>query len=214
MIVCYNSSATYIHTSTDPFINQFPGRAIQTHLTMDVYYVYTYSTAAWLFLQATPLLASPKLIITLLSIEVKEPSALEMYFARSSGMGLIVIGVLNLLLTGSVPLTSRLQAPDASDNSEAADPKAPYALPTLTLTMLYHAVSGFYTYALWTDTGVFYFAIGMAGSSLLASIGLWCVLFATSDGRISKKTGADKRMSGWPFTNKEADKKKAMRRGR
>jgi hypothetical protein len=34
-------------------------------------------------------------------------------------------------------------------------------------------------------------------------------LFGTSDGRISRKTGADKRTSGFPFKNAEADKKRA-----
>jgi len=35
------------------------------------------------------------------------------------------------------------------------------------------------------------------------------VLFASSGGRISRKTGADKRTSGFPFGNKEsADAKK------
>ena len=53
------------------------------------------------------------------------------------------------------------------------------------------------------------FMCGVVGSSVLASIGLWCILFASSDGRISKKTGADKRTSGFPFKNVEADKRKA-----
>jgi len=49
---------------------------------------------------------------------------------------------------------------------------------------------------------------GVVGSSVLASMGLWCILFASSEGRISKKTGADKRTSGFPFKNVEADKRK------
>ena len=40
-------------------------------------------------------------------------------------------------------------------------------------------------------------------------MGLWCLLFASSGGRITRKTGADKRTSGFPFTNLEADKKKS-----
>lgn len=42
----------------------------------------------------------------------------------------------------------------------------------------------------------------------LASVGLWCLLFASSDGRISRRTGADKRTSGFPFKNEQADKKR------
>jgi len=42
-----------------------------------------------------------------------------------------------------------------------------------------------------------------------AAIGLWCILFGTEKGKISKRTGADKRTSGFPFKNAEADKKRA-----
>ena len=38
-------------------------------LTGQVFYAYTYSTAAWLGLQAVPLLVAPKLITTMLSSE-------------------------------------------------------------------------------------------------------------------------------------------------
>lgn len=34
------------------------------------------------------------------------------------------------------------------------------------------------------------------------------LLFGASDGHISRKTGADKRTSGFPFKNKEADRRK------
>ena len=64
---------------------------------------------------------------------------------------------------------------------------------------------------MWNETGVTVFSLGMLGSSALAAVGLWCVLFASSDGRISRKTGADKRTSGWPFKNREADKRKGRK---
>lgn len=41
---------------------------------MDVFYTYTYSTAGWLSLQALPLLLSPKLMVTLLSAESRNPT--------------------------------------------------------------------------------------------------------------------------------------------
>jgi hypothetical protein len=74
--------------------------------------------------------------------------------------------------------------------------------------MLYHGAMAFYCYALWTESGTTTFALGVIGSGLLAVVGLWCVMFASSDGRISRKTGADKRTSGFPFSNKEAARKK------
>jgi hypothetical protein len=46
----------------------------------------------------------------------------------------------------------------------------------------------------------------------LASMGLWCLLFAGASGRISRRTGADKRMTGFPFTNVEADKKRGQKK--
>jgi len=48
------------------------------------------------------------------------------------------------------------------------------------------------------------FVLATIASASLASIGLWCMLFATSSGRISRKTGADKRTSGYPFKNSES----------
>lgn len=88
------------------------------------------------------------------------------------------------------------------------DPKSPYAVPTLTLTTAYHAAGAFYGYVSWMNIGSAGFGISTIGSGSLAAMGLWCILFASSEGRISRKTGADKRTSGFPFGNKEADKKR------
>jgi hypothetical protein len=95
--------------------------------------------------------------------------------------------------------------------TESTDPKAPYAVPTLTITMLYHASMGFYCYTLWTRFGVTSFVLGCIGSGALAAMGLWCVLFGSENGRISRRTGADKRTSGFPFKNAEADRKKGKK---
>jgi hypothetical protein len=54
--------------------------------------------------------------------------------------------------------------------------------------------------------------LGAMGSGILTAMGLWCILFGNSAARISKRTGADKRTSGWPFGNVEADKKRAGKR--
>jgi hypothetical protein len=62
---------------------------------------------------------------------------------------------------------------------------------------------------MWTQTGVFSFGIATLASAFFSAVALWCILFASSDGRISRKTGADKRTSGFPFKNNEADKRKA-----
>ncbi|KAF2131457.1 hypothetical protein P153DRAFT_365042 [Dothidotthia symphoricarpi CBS 119687] len=173
---------------------------------MDVYYFYSYGTAAWMALQAAPLVTSPTMIVALLSPEVREATTLEVYFSRTLGLALVTMGILQVLLTGSVPLSSRL-AEGATTSAE--DPKAPYALPTMTITAIFHSIYAFYCYAMWTQVGVASFGLGSFGSGFLAVVALWCILFASSDGRISRKTGADKRTSGFPFKNNEADKRKA-----
>jgi hypothetical protein len=158
---------------------------------------------------------------------------LEVYFSRTLGFSLLTLGALTVLLTGSVPLSSSLTEglsypthifphstpiplttpliltplpPGATTST--LDPKAPYALPTLTITAILHAVCAFYCYTLWTDTGVLSFSLGTLGSTFLAAVAFWCILFASSNGRISRKTGADKRTSGFPFKNAEASKRK------
>lgn len=52
---------------------------------MDVYYSFSYGTAAWLSLQAFPLVVSPTIIITLLSPDVREPTGLYLYTLLSMG---------------------------------------------------------------------------------------------------------------------------------
>ena len=182
------------------------------------------------------------MIVALLSPEVREATsaypgtnlqahttnthqALEVYFSRCLGFTLLTLGILTVLLTGSVPLSSSLRegpclpppsryprlpanTHPAGVSTENTDPKAPYALPTLTITAVYHSAIAFYCYGLWTETGVFSFSLGCFGSVFLGAVALWCILFASSNGRISRKTGADKRTSGFPFKNAEADKRK------
>jgi hypothetical protein len=76
------------------------------------------------------------MIITLLSPEVREPTGqsttsyfqatahnllvLEEYFSRSLGMALITLGIMTVLLTGSVPLTSSI----SESKSWSSNPKA------------------------------------------------------------------------------------------
>ncbi|PLB55106.1 hypothetical protein P170DRAFT_432647 [Aspergillus steynii IBT 23096] len=173
---------------------------------MDVFYAYTYSTAGWLALQSIPLVTVPEMMSTMLSEETRPPSAVEVYFARCLGFNLFTLAVLTVMLTGSVPLTSSVVEPVTTDDS---DPKAPYAVPTLIVTTISSGLSAFYAYSRWAASDQVAFAIGMVGYSLLASVGLWCILFASSNGKISRKTGADKRTAGFPFKNQEAAKKHA-----
>lgn len=81
-------------------------------------------------------------------------------------------------------------------------------MPTLTLTSTLHAACAFYNYTWFAIGGQPAFGAGVFGSAALAFVGLWCILFASSHGRINRDTGADKRMTGFPFNNIEADKKR------
>ncbi|KAI9050726.1 hypothetical protein LZ554_004846 [Drepanopeziza brunnea f. sp. 'monogermtubi'] len=172
---------------------------------MDVFYTYSYGSAAWLALQAAPLIISPTIIITLLSPDVREATPLEEYFSRSLGLTLLTLGLMIVLLTGSVPLTSSISdTTNAAVTTEASDPKAPYAVPVLTISFAYHSAMAFYCYARYTSSSQTPFVLGALGSGALAAVGLWCILFASTSGRISRKTGADKRTSGFPFRNRES----------
>jgi hypothetical protein len=69
--------------------------------------------------------------------------------------------------------------------------------------MTYHTLTAFYLYASYTQTGISGYILGAIGSGSLAGMGLWCAMFAGGS-HISKRTGKDKRVSGFPFGNREA----------
>ncbi|OQE08828.1 hypothetical protein PENVUL_c008G08765 [Penicillium vulpinum] len=171
---------------------------------MDVFRAYTYSTAAWLALQSLPLITGPSMIVTMLLDETRPASPMELYFARCLGFSFLTIAVLTMMLTGSIPLTSDIKE---SVTTEDDDPKAPYAVPTLMVTSVFHSACAFYAYTWYVSGGSGLFAVAVAAYSSIAAVGLWCMLFASSNGKISHRTGADKRTAGYPFKNSEAAKK-------
>jgi hypothetical protein len=136
---------------------------------------------------------------------------IDTYFARAFGLALLAIAILTILLTGSVPLASSF-GDSLSTEEEEGDQRAPYAVPTLLVTSVFHGALAFYNYTWYLSNGQTALALGMIGSTAAASVGLWCLLFATSKGRISRRTGADKRTSGFPFKNAEAEKRHSGRK--
>ncbi|KAM5440650.1 hypothetical protein McanMca71_004724 [Microsporum canis] len=169
---------------------------------MDGFYPYSYGSFAWLTLQGTALLVTPKLILATLLDETRQPTSLEIYFARTCGISQVALALIFLILTGALPLASSYAI-----TSDESDPKKEYAYPVLLITSGFHAAVASYAYSWYSGTGQTGFAAGMVVSGSLAAMGLWCMMFAGS-GRISKRTGADKRTSGFPFKNLEADKRK------
>jgi hypothetical protein len=74
--------------------------------------------------------------------------------------------------------------------------------------MLHHGSTAFYCWARWNHTDQTGYLLGFVGSAVLASFGIWCLMFGGDKARISRRTGADKRTSGFPFRNTEADRRK------
>ncbi|KAJ9480945.1 hypothetical protein VN97_g12569 [Penicillium thymicola] len=135
---------------------------------------------------------------------------MEVYFARCLGFCLLTIAVLTLMQTGLIPLTADIKEPATMDDT---DPKAPYAVPTLMVTTMFHAVSASYAYTWYVASGQGTFAIGFAGYFALAASGLWCVLFASSNGKISRRTGVNKVTTEIPPNDSESAKKHAGKKG-
>ncbi|KAH8162002.1 hypothetical protein CIB48_g6245 [Xylaria polymorpha] len=150
----------------------------------------------------------PQAIISLLTLPGdKYPQAagiligdLESYLARSLGFALLALGLVTVVLTGSVPVGSAVDS--------TRDVPSPYAAPVLLLTTLFHGASAFHGWARYTATDRSGYFLGFLGSAILAAFGTWCLLFGGEKARISSRTGADKRTSGFPFKNVEADRRK------
>ncbi|CUS13917.1 unnamed protein product [Tuber aestivum] len=178
---------------------------------MDVYYYFNYLSAGWMMLESLPLILNPTIIITMLSPDVREPTPLESYLSRSLGFALIAFAILNLLLTGSIPLASSFAATETvkGASTDLEDPTAPYAVPSLYVTLTYHIAVGFYCYQQWGLGHSAAYAVGMLTHGLFAAMGAWVMMFASADGRIYRKTGADGKSSSFPMTNLDAEKKKS-----
>ena len=164
---------------------------------------------------------SPRLIFTLLSSELREVTrkqslprseissftdqrlVLELYLSRSFGFTLLILSALTAILQNA-PLDNTL--------SESTSSEAPYAFPTLIVTLVYHVGITLFSYSSWLHTKQMSLVLNMSIYSILAALGGWCLLFGGDGGRHSRRTGADKRTSGFPFKNAEADKRKVGKR--
>lgn len=146
-------------------------------------------------------------------------AALEDYFCRSLSLTLLTLGLVTLVLTGSLPLTSSLpesklpfpfplftQANVRIRCLASASQSHPLALPILIITTAFHAGTAFYAYMQYTTTSQFAFALSCTGSGMLAAMGVWCLLFGGSAG------GTKERVSGWPFRNEEVERRKREKR--
>ena len=192
-----------------------------------MFYAFTYGSAGWLGLQALPLIATPKVIVTMLASEVhrstgmlawlklysslraQTPAELELYFSRSLGFSLVILALIVLFFTGTIPLSSTISEPVSLEDN---DPKAPYAVHIVRVMTLWHLISLIYCYMRYVNTGQFGFVLGALGYGSMTALGLWIVVFGTTAARLSKRTGADKRTAGFPFKNEAAYNKKKDRK--
>ena len=81
----------------------------------------------------------------------------------------------------------------------------------LIITMFLHVLNATYCYVQFNQYGSFSFAISVFASGSLAAVGVWVLMFGTGEGHRSRRTGADKRVSGWLFPNEAAEKKKGKK---
>ncbi|KAK4540545.1 hypothetical protein LTR36_009075 [Oleoguttula mirabilis] len=180
---------------------------------MDVFRAYTFGTAGYFALQALPLLLTPKLIVSMLATDPRPMTDLEAYLSRALALLLLAFAATSLLLTGAIPLTNSIAENVTGTDSEGLS-KDPYAYPTLVVTTAYHALSAFHLYTQIAYRGSFAFGAGLLCSASLFGLGLWVTLFGSDKGKISAKTGADKRTGNFPFANAESarEKKKESKR--
>ncbi|CAN8098736.1 unnamed protein product [Discula destructiva] len=170
---------------------------------MDAISTYSFATLAWLSAQSICLMTWPTFVSSLLTSDYQHAKFAEQYFARSLGFAQFTLGLVVVCLTGAVPLTTSV------DNS--TDTISPYANAVILVSTLYHASQAFYSYTSFNYTSAGGYLFGAIGSVSLAAFGLWCLMFGGDKGRISKRTGADKRTSNFPFRNSEASKKKGKK---
>lgn len=78
--------------------------------------------------------------------------------------------------------------------------------------MLHHASAGFYCYTRYSWTGQTGFLLGCLGSSVLATLAMYCVMFAGDGAMTSRYHKFDQSTSGFPFKNSQSyrAKKKAL----
>jgi hypothetical protein len=123
-------------------------------------------------------------------------TALEVYLSRSLALVLLTLSLTSVTLSGLIPLPS-LQS--HSENASGPDPQKAFATPITLLTTLYHFVTAFLLYGTWYSTSSTLLLLGLMASGGLAAVGTFACLFAGDTTRISKRTGKDKRVSGWPL---------------
>jgi hypothetical protein len=91
-------------------------------------------------------------------------------------------------------------------STDMTDPTAPYAVPSLTITLTYHIAVAFYCYTQYVAGHALTFTIAIVAHVLLAAVGGWVMLFGTTSGLITRKTGVDNGGKSGVLFGKESGK--------
>lgn len=96
-----------------------------------------------------------------------------------------------------LPLSGAASSDD-DDDASGSSSSSPYRSAAALLTTLHHFTAAFLAYAAWQQTGLAALALGAVVGGALAAAGTLCLVFA-GEGRVSRRTGRDKRSSGILF---------------
>jgi len=173
---------------------------------------FSFASAAWLFVLATPLLFFPRvlsLIFGSLLTEsgspegegaaevIRQLNVLERSLAGLTGFALAALGSILVIQTGAVPLTSSIAS------TGTASPDAPFRTPTVIVTTAFFTALAWYSYELgmWLVTGV---------SGILTVWGFWTITFGNDSivNKAHEKRGGN--VSSFPFKNEHAEVKKSQ----
>lgn len=112
----------------------------------------------------------PKLIVKTRGFSSTD---IEIYLSRSLGLSLSVLGLIVLFFTGTIPLSSSIAGPAIrlDELSTTNDPKAPYAVPILRVTALFHFSCAVYCYMRYVNVAQTGFLLGCVGYGALACMG-------------------------------------------
>ena len=131
-------------------------------------------------------------------------SPYESFLSRAFGTTLVLAAFLVLVCSGELKRVYR----GDSQGDTLPDDRSTTATITLVSTLLYHLAMATlsYTYGSKPAMSSTLMTLGGGAHLVLGVAGLLVVVFR-GEGRTSKRTGADKRTSGFPFKNSEAAKK-------
>ena len=142
-------------------------------------------------------------------------AATETYLSRLTALLLLTVTLFLFFASTPSATTNTTQTPTLPHSLTPSAPTpahiniltASHILTFIYIYTHYSSVTRFVTPGSPTPntTGL---SLGLVGYGALSVLGIWCVVFGTGSSHRSRRTGADKRTSGWLFKNEAAYDKK------